>query len=234
MAGQSLPQSGAAKFNFNSFQEIKSHSSILYNERMAILFYLLDMKNLVMHKSKSIDSIYEVYSVIKQIYKNVRMLLRFNPTVRATLRIETKDPGIYTVDVAISLIEKMISFCEANGFTEKKVSIIVTELDNVEMMMKDILQYFQYFIRPDFKQKPDVEMATERYKEIVDARTLEELKEIVGKSHQIDFESLGSDRIEIQNREIEYDPSVDGDLDEYMDEDENIDIDEEEDDTEFK
>jgi hypothetical protein len=225
----SPPASGAAKFNFNSFQEIKSHSSILYNERMAILFYLLDMKNLNMHKSKSIESIYDVYSVIKQIYKNIRMLLRFNPTVRATLRIETKDPGIYTIDVAISLIEKMINFCEANGFTEKKLAIIITELDNVEMMMKDILQYFSYFIRPDFKQKPDVEMATERYKQIVDSRTLEELKEIVGKSHQIDFESLGSDRIELLNTEIEYDPAVDGDLDEYMDEDDNIDIDEDED-----
>ena len=31
----------AASYKFNSFQEIKSHSSILYNERMAILFYLL-------------------------------------------------------------------------------------------------------------------------------------------------------------------------------------------------
>lgn len=215
-------ETGSSSYKFNSFKEIKSHSSILYNERMAILFYLLDMKNLNMNNTQTVESILEVRSVLKQIYKNVRMLLRFNPTVRSTMNLETKDEGIYVTDVVMSTIEKMINHCKDNGFTERKIDIIITELENFEMMIKDVLQYFQYFIRPDFRQKPDVEMATERYKEIADKRTVEELKEIMGKSHMIDFDSLGSERVELQNKEIEYEPQVDGPLDEYEDEDEEI------------
>lgn len=212
---------GAAKYNFNSFQEIKSHSSILYNERMAILFYLLDMKNLVLHKTNSIDSIYDVHSVLRQIYKNIRMLLRFNDTVRITMNLETKDRGIYTIDVAMSVVEKMIRYCEQNGFTEKKIYIIIQELDNAEMIIKDILQYFHYFIRPDFSQKPDVERATEKYKEMADAKTIEELQELVGKSNKIDFAGLGAERIERNIESIEYDPNVDGDLSEYTNEEDD-------------
>ena len=213
---------GAAKYNFNSFQEIKSHSSILYNERMAILFYLLDMKNLILHKTRSLDSVYDVHSVMRQIYKNTRMLLRFNDTVRVTMNLETKDRGIYTIDVAMATIDKMIRYCEVNGFTEKRLYIIMQELDNSEMLLKDILQYFHYFIRPDFKQKPDVDIATEKYKEIADKKTIEELKELVGKSHKVDFEGLGSDRIEIEQEKTVYNPNIDGALDEYKDEEEEI------------
>jgi len=208
---------GAAKYKFNNFQEIKSHSSILYNERMAILFYLLDMKNLVLHKTRTVDAIYDVHSVLRQIYKNIRMLLRFNDTIRVTMNLETKDRGIYTIDIAMSMIDKMIKYCEVDGFTEKRLYIIIQELDNAEMAIKDVLQYFHYFIRPDFKQKPDVELATEKYKEIADKRTIEELRELVGKKHKIDFESLGSERVELDNDEIKYDPKTDGDLSEYED-----------------
>jgi len=86
---------------------------------------------------------------------------------------------------------------------------LVQELNKVEMMVKDVLQYFHYFIRPDFRQKPDVELATEKYKEIADKRTIEELKDIVGKRNKIDFEGLGTTRIEI-NQEVEFDEAVDG------------------------
>jgi hypothetical protein len=212
---------GAAKYNFNNFKEIKSHSSILYNERMAILFYLLDMKNLVLHKTRSIDAIYDVHSVLRQIYKNIRMLLRFNDTVRVTMNIETKDRGIYTIDIAMSVIDKMIKYCEQYGFTEKRLYIIIQELDNAEMVIKDILQYFHYFIRPDFSQKPDVETATEKYKDMADTRTVEELRELVGKNNKIDFQGLGSERIERNVETIEYNPETDGDLSEYMNEDDD-------------
>lgn len=235
MGATDPPKMGSASYSFNSMQEIKSHSSILYNERMAILFYLLDMKNLVMHRLKTVESIYEVYSVLRQIYKNMRMLIRFNPVARVSLNLETKDRGIYTTDVAMGLIDKMIKYCEENGFTIKRIYIIIQEIDNIEMMIKDVLQYFSYFIRPDFSQKPDVETATEKYKEIADSRTVEELKNLVGKNHLVDFEALGSERIEIQNSKIEYEPLVDGDLSEYEDEDQDLFIeDDDEEDTVFK
>lgn len=212
----------AAKFKFNNFQEIKSHSSVLYNERMAILFYLLDMKNLLMHKTKSIDAIYDVHSVLRQIYKNVRMLLRFNDTVRVTMNLETKDPGVYTIDVAMGTVSKLLKYCEVNDFTVKRMDIIMQELDNAELLLKDIMQYFHYFIRPDFKQKPDVDMATEKYKEMADKQTIEQLQSIAGRSHQVDFESLGSERVEPETDTIDYDPTVDGDMSEYFNEEEEL------------
>jgi beta-phosphoglucomutase-like phosphatase (HAD superfamily) len=72
----------------------------------------------------------------------------------------------------------------------------------LEMLSKEILQYFAYFIRPDFSQKPDVDIATEKYKAIADSRTVEELREIVGRKHTIDFAALGSERIEIDSDRI--------------------------------
>lgn len=206
MANQGPP---AAGFNFNTFTEIKSHSSILFNERMAILFYLLDMKSIALNTNYDVNMMLEVRAIIKQIYKNIRMLIRANPTVRATLNLETKDPGVYVPDFAIGMTDKMIEYCENNGYTNKRLYIIVQEMNRIEMLLKDILQYFHYFIRPDFRQKPDIEVATERYREIADRKTIEELREIVGKQHKIDFEQLGINKVEL-TPEIEYDEEVDG------------------------
>jgi len=214
----------AAGYKFNSFAEIKSHSSILFNERMAILFYMLDMRAIEMNTNYRINDILTVRSLIKQIYKNIRMLIRNNPTVRATLNLETKDPGIYTTDVAMAMIDRMIEFCENEGYTTKKVYIIIQELNNIETLLKDVLQYFHYFIRPDFRQKPDIEFATEKYKEIADKKTIEELKAIVGKRHGIDFENLGSNRIELSTEEEEYNEDTDGEDDEEEKEEEEEEV----------
>jgi len=210
MANQGLP---AANYKFNNMQEIKSHSSVLFNERMAILFYLLDMKSIGLNTDYDLQQMLEVKAVLKQIYKNMRTLIRNNPTMRATLNLDTKDNGIYVTDVAIGMIDKMVEYSHANGYTEKNLFIIIEELNNFEVMIKDVLQYYNYFIRPDFKQKPDIEIATENYKELSDKSTIEQLKGIVGKRHRIDFDNLGSSRIEL-NQEIEYDEVVDGEVDE--------------------
>ena len=218
MAGQP-----AASYKFNTFQEIKSHSSILFNERMAILFYLLDMKSITLNTNPEINMMLEVRSVLKQIYKNIRTLIRNNPTVRATLNLDTKDDGIYITDVIMGLIDKMVEYCESDEYTPKRIYIIVQELNCLEMLIKDVLQYFHYFIRPDFRQKPDIDMATEAYKEIADKKTIEELREITGKRHHIDFENLGSSRIEVTS-EVEYDDVVDGNWDENVDGESNNNI----------
>ena len=211
----------AAGYKFNSFQEIKSHSSILYNERVAILFYLLDMKSISMNTHYKVDELLEVRAIIKQIYKNVRMLIRNNPTVRATLNLETKDLGIYTTDIALAMVDKMIDYCESNQYTTKRIYIIVQELNNIEMLIKDVLQYFHYFIRPDFRQKPDIDIATEKYKEVADMRTIEELREIVGKRNKIDFDGLGSTRLDL-TPEIKFNPDLDGDIEEIEPEEDEI------------
>ena len=205
---------GAAQFKFNNFQEIRSHSSHLYNERLAILFYMLDQDQIELYRHKSVTAVYKVYSDAKTVYNNTRMLLRFNGVARAQLNLETSVEGIYVTDVALGLINKMLVWCEANQFTELKINILITHLDKLAFIMKDILQYFMYFIRPDFRQKPDIDQATDKYKEIADDKTIAELHELVGKNHQVDFPALGSDRIDFKD-EIPYDPDVDGPLEEY-------------------
>lgn len=199
----------AASFKFNSFEEIRSHSSILYNERLAILFYMLDMRAIDMNTYKRIEDINQVRSIIKQIYKNIRSLLRNNPTMRATMNLDTKDAGIYTTDIAMASVDKMVEYCEMDQYTIRRVNIIVEELNKIEIMLKDVLQYFHYFIRPDFRQKPDIEIASEQYKEMADLKTVDELRQIVGKKHHIDFEDLGSSRIDFTPK-IQYDKEVDG------------------------
>ena len=64
-------------------------------------------------------------------------------------------------------------------------------LNKVELMLRDILQYFQYFMRTEYKQMPDILQASETYKKYADKLTVEQLKEIIGKNNRIDFEGLG-------------------------------------------
>lgn len=195
---QETSMAPASGYKFNSMQEIRSHSSVLYNERLAILFYLLDMRSIDMNTNYQVEDVMYVRALLKQIYKNVRMLVRFNPVARASLNLETKEQGIYVTDVAIGIIDGMIDYCETNGYTSRRIYILARELDKFEVMIKDVLQYYNYFIRPEFRQKPDVDVATERYMEIADKRTVEELRAIAGKNSKIDFEALGSRKIDLR------------------------------------
>jgi hypothetical protein len=129
------------------------------------------------------------------------------------------------------IIEGLIEYCEVNGYTYRRITIIIYEIERFSMLIRDILQFFQYFIRPDFRQKPDLEMATEKYKEIADKHTVDELRKLVGKHSKIDFESLGKTRISAPQIEelredgdttpeqLEYDAEVDGPV-ELSDDDE--------------
>ena len=105
----------------------------------------------------------------------------------------------------------MIKYCQEEGFTVKRMQIIISELNRIEMIIKDTLQYYHYFYRPDFRQKPDVDIATEVYKEMADKKTVEDLKNIAGANNMIDFENLGTSRIEL-TEELEYDEVVDGEM----------------------
>jgi hypothetical protein len=174
-----------------NYQEIKSHSSILTNERLAILFYMLDLNSMNLNTYYNENYLLRCKANLFQIYKNVRPLLRSNVQVRNAMRLDTKDPGIYTLDIAFSTVDSMIQYCTFHGFTYKKCYAITIQLNNIELMLRDTLQYFNYFFRPDWKQKPDVFDAGEKYKQIADKLTVEKLRSIVGQNHKIDFESLG-------------------------------------------
>jgi hypothetical protein len=170
---------------------------------------MLDLRSIDMNMTYDVGKVLEVKSILWQLYKNMRMLFRFNPTMRSTMHLDTKEKGIYTTDIGFSLVNQMINHCEETGYTTRKLYIIAQELNKLEIVLKDVLQYFQYFIRPDFKQKPDIENATEKYKEMADKRTVDELRSLVGKHHTINWDELGSTRIAM-NKTEEYNRIVDG------------------------
>jgi len=201
----------SASYAFNSMQDIKSHSAALYNERMAILFFVLDTSSIDMNMHHRPEDVTKVRAILKQLYKNVRMLIRNNPMIRSVLNLETADPGIYVTDVALGMIDKMIEFCEINGYTKRKLFVIAEELNRFEMLMKDTLQYYSYFIRPEFKQKPDVDTATEKYRTMIDQATVDQLKTIVGKNSKINLESLGIVQVD-KDKPVNYDKVVDGSI----------------------
>lgn len=183
-------------YNFNNIEEIRSHSSVLYNERMAILFYMLDMNSINLNTTYDLSVLFKTRAILIQIYKNMRTLLRNSPHCRAILHLDTKDPGIYTTDLAFATIDKMVIYCNQNGYSYKRIHILIQELNNIELVIRDALQFFSYFIKPAFKQKPDIEQASIKYREMADERTVDELKEIIGKNHNVDFESLGSTQVD--------------------------------------
>jgi hypothetical protein len=174
-----------------SYTEIKSHSSLLSNERLAILFYMLDLNSMNLNTYYNENYLMRAKANLYQIYKNIRPILRTNLQVRQQLNLETKDPGVYIPDLYFGIVNQMIQYCTFHGFTYKKCYAIASQLNDLEILIRDILQFFNYFFRHDFKQKPDVFIATEKYKKMADSLTLEKLRNTAGKNNKIDFSNLG-------------------------------------------
>lgn len=177
-------------YNSNSYQELKSHSSVLFNEQLNILLYMLNMRSMEMNMSWKYKDIVGVKTITYQIYKNIRCLPRYNQIVRYKLDMETKAEGVYVPDVVFNMVDEMIEYCNTYGWTYYKTKSIVMHLNNMELMIRDILQFFSYFMRPDFKQKPDLGDAAAKYKSMSNRVSVEKLKSIVGKRHNVDFERL--------------------------------------------
>ena len=200
------------------FDKVNSHAADLYNERLAIMFYMLDMDMILLNQNYAKEQLAKCKGTLFQIWKNIRTLVRNNTHCRRILNIETKIPGVYTVDVAFDVVNKMYIWCESDkkeGFTYQKLWIMTDHLNRIELLIRDLLQYFQYFMRTEYKQMPDILQAAENYKQFADKLTVEQLKEVIGKRNKVDFEGLGlvfeNDEGEIDDDEYTEDES---DLDE--------------------
>ena len=171
--------------------ELHVHSAGLFNERLAVLFYLLDMSSIEVNQSYNEGSIKKTNALLFQIWKNVRSLVRGNSVMRVELKLDTKHAGIYTLDIAFMQIRRMIAECEfKSGWTMRKAYIVGEQLNAVEVIIRDILQHHNYFMKPLFKTKPDILTASEEYKKNADALTLEELKGVMGARSRIDLEGI--------------------------------------------
>jgi hypothetical protein len=175
--------------------EIKSHSSLLTNERIAIILYKIDEIASKCNQSFDIGMTMMYKAELYQLWKNIRSLVRYSWYARNELKLETKDEGVYTIDVAFFIADeyyaRVMNIPEGQGFTYESLNQLNRHLNRIEIMIRDILQYFNYLFRPEYKQKPDIEIATEQYKQVADKLTVEQLKQVVGKNHKIDFENLG-------------------------------------------
>lgn len=178
-------------FSLSAYNDIRTHSAWLYNERVAVLFYMLDLSMVEVNQSFNVSSIKKSYSLLYQIWKNTRSIVRSSTSCRIELNLDTKDPGTYTPDVALGTVQRMILFCDfEGGYTYERAFVIVQRLNGVEMLLRDILQYFNYFMRPAFKQKPDILTASDEYKKSADRLTVEQLQEVLGSRHKIDMPGI--------------------------------------------
>lgn len=191
------------------FDKVNSHAADLYNERLAILWYMLDMDSILLNQTYSKEQLSKVKSILMQLWKNIRTLVRNNIHCRRVMNLETREPGVYTVDVAFTVVDKMYIWCEndkVEGFTYQKLYIMAEHLGRIELILRDILQYFQYFMRTEYKQMPDILQAAETYKQYADKLTVEQLKEVIGKRNKIDFEGLGlvfeDDEVAMQSDDV--------------------------------
>lgn len=176
----------------NQYSEIKSHSSVLYNERMNILFTMLNAEKIDLGINPDIKQILKVKSILEELWGNIRSLIFYAPMVRTKLKLDTDKSGIYTVDVGFFHIQECINhLMEApEEATYRRLDYIARQIKDVDILIKEVLQFFSYFIRPDYKQMPDFDTASERYKNLADKKTLEQLQSVIGKRSKDVFDSL--------------------------------------------
>lgn len=163
--------------------EIRSHSSVLFNERVNTLFMMLDVETMDAEIKPAINKVLKVKSILSAIWRETRPIVSNNPAARSSLKLETIHPGIYTPDAGFAhaqeCIEEILSDPEEKH-NYSNLIYIIQQLQAVEVIIREILQYFKYFIRPEYKQKPDINVASQKYMDMADKRTVEEFKELLG------------------------------------------------------
>jgi len=175
----------------SNYSEIKSHSSVLFNERINILFTMLDAEGIDMGMRPNIQQIMKVKSIVEKIWDNLRPLVFYAPGVRNILKLNTEHSGIYTVDSGFAHIQECINYIiSASDYGYERLVYVIQQLQSVERLIKEVLQYFSYFIRPDYKQMPDFDSASERYRQMADKRTVDEFKALIGDRSKDVFDSL--------------------------------------------
>ena len=194
--------------------QIKSHSSFLQNERLSFLIFELDLQSKNLNESYQTAYLKKVKGVLIQIWKNIRPVVQNSPHCRSTFQLGTNSPGVYTIDLAFKEVENGMLWCELyGGYTYKRNYMLTQKLNMIEMLMRSVLQYFSYFFRLEFKQKPDVTDAAISLKADADKLTMEELKGIVGPNNTIDFGNMN------QGNDMQKEPEIGEELAESMGED---------------
>lgn len=171
--------------------EIKSHSSVLFNERLNALFAMYDMEAMDLEIKPSINKILKTKALLSSIWRNIRPIVANNPAVRSMLNLNTGHTGIYTADVGFAHIQECVNYMVKNEqYSMDNLLYTVQQLQATEGIIRETLQYFSYFIRSDTKSKPDINQASKKYEAMADQRTVEEFHELLGDKKHILKSSL--------------------------------------------
>lgn len=215
---QSMNQ--AANYGFN---DIKSHSSFLFNNALAVLFYDLDQAMIDMNIRYDVPSVKRVRAVLKQVYNRVRPIFFNAPWIKYKFNLMTQVDGYYTTDFLIHKIDSQIRYCDSAGigYTEKYLHILAEELEDLYHTTTNILQSMSYFVRSNYQTKPDIDNAMQYYQGNVSKIALKQLKQIAGQDNKIDWSEFGEKRLE---RTQKYFGDEDGDeeMDVVIDQEKSI------------
>lgn len=173
-----------------------------------------------LHIKPTLNGVNRTYGVLQQLWKSIRPVVSMNPSCMNTFRLYTKEPGIYTVDVGLHFVGKtLMQFrCSTDGQVSQNLFFeVIDNLDQIEISIRNILQYYSYFIRPEYKQKPDIHQATERFRHMADEHTLAELKEVLGKAARVrttteDDRAIDMDFSDIDKMDLESTMDIDEEL----------------------
>lgn len=183
---------------YNSFDsELKAHSSALTNERVSALISLFDEAMITANIDLNYKNTERALVYLKQVWKSFRPLVRANAYVRSDLKLNTHADGVYLPDFVFREIENVILNMKIGRIPETTRAMIDVNrtLENLEIIVRDIIQYFKFTFRPDSRTKPDVHEATEMMMENIDKRTEEELLEIVGVNNHIKWSEHAKEKI---------------------------------------
>jgi hypothetical protein len=198
-------------------ESIKSHSSVLFNERLSQIFYVLEQESTDLKIKPTLNGLNRVYGLLSTLWKMIRPVVSMNPRCINAFRLNTDTPGIYIIDVGMHNVGQYL-----NSFRMSTTQLVdaqkffqaIDDLDQVEISIRNILQFYNYFIRPEYQQKPDIHHAAERFRAMADENTLKELEQSLGKSARVksateNDKALDMDFSDIEDMDLEKEQDID-------------------------
>jgi hypothetical protein len=89
------------------------------------MFYYFEERNLIME----IDELGNIFFKLQDL--NLKTM---------------EEVGLIVKETSKDIIDKLLEYCENTGFTVRRLYILANELNRVEVIIKDVLQYYNYFI----------------------------------------------------------------------------------------
>jgi hypothetical protein len=178
------------KSYFTTDSELKAHSSALTNERISVLITLYDEAIITAKISDSLTYTKKAICFLDQIWKSFRPVVRNDLVCRRLLNLETQAEGIYLPDLILKKLYKSILLLQLNPElqTISNIYMVNQQVEDIEEVVRDVLQFFKFTFRVTSRQKPDIHKATEVMQQSIDAYTDEQLRAIAGKRNKIQWQ----------------------------------------------